>query len=87
MHLGELESAANNAESQMRRFRHGVGDYLAYIDAVVNQIRVEVRVLEAQRSLANARLSVHRALGGAWVDPADADDLAQELRPTHLESE
>jgi multidrug efflux system outer membrane protein len=76
VHLGELESATDNAISQERRFIRGVGDYLAYVDAVVNQIRVEVRVLEAQRSLANARLNVHRALGGAWVDDGEMDDMA-----------
>ena len=46
----------------------GIGDYLAYLDARRNFVRVETAVTAAQRALASARLAVHRALGGAWID-------------------
>ena len=87
VHLGELESATDNAVSQERRFVRGVGDYLAYVDAVVNQIRVEVRVLEAQRSLANARLGVHRALGGSWVDDENLHEISDIVSKNQSQKE
>ncbi len=64
----ERQAARDNAEAQERRFVRGIGDYLAYLDARRNFVRVETAVTAAQRALASARLAVHRALGGAWID-------------------
>ena len=69
----EREAARDNAEAQERRFVRGIGDYLAFLDARRNLVRVETSVTAAQRALASARLAVHRALGGAWID----DDLTE----------
>ena len=63
----ELEAARDNAEAQERRFVRGIGDYLAFLDARRNLVRVETSVTAARRALATARLAVHRALGGAWI--------------------
>ena len=73
----ELAAARDNAEAQERRFVRGIGDYLAYLDAQRNLVRVETSVTMARRALANARLAVHRALGGAWID----GDLTEALCP------
>jgi len=69
----ELQAARDNAGAQERRFVRGIGDYLAFLDARRNLVRVETSVTAAQRALASARLAVHRALGGAWID----DDLTE----------
>ncbi|MFQ5569745.1 MAG: efflux transporter outer membrane subunit [Rhodothermales bacterium] len=71
----ELEAAWDNAEAQQRRFVRGIGDYLAYLDARRNLVRVQTSVASAQRALAGARLAVHRALGGAWIE----DDAGEVL--------
>ena len=63
----ELQAARDNAGAQERRFVRGIGDYLAFLDARRNLVRVETSVTAAQRALASARLAVHRALGGAWI--------------------
>ncbi|MBX2818224.1 MAG: TolC family protein [Rhodothermaceae bacterium] len=67
-----LEEATRNAESssqtQEDRFERGVGDYLAYIDARINELRTKNALETAKRSLVNARLTLHRSLGGGWVD-------------------
>ena len=67
-----LEEATRNAESstltQEDRFERGVGDYLAFIDARINELRTKNALETARRSLINARLTLHRSLGGGWVD-------------------
>ena len=63
-----LEAARDNAEAQEQRFIRGVGDYLAFLDARRNLVRIETSVTASERALAAARLAVHRALGGAWIE-------------------
>ena len=72
----QLESARGSLEFQRRSFERGVGDYLAYLDARQNLAGTETNLAAAERSLAEARLAVHRALGGAWVTD---DDLNRTL--------
>ena len=60
-------SAAASSQAQQERYERGVGDYLAFIDARVNQLRTESALETARRSLVNARLSLHRAIGGGWA--------------------
>lgn len=73
----QLESARGSLEFQRRSFERGVGDYLAYLDARQNLAGTETTLAAAERSLAEARLAVHRALGGAWV--SDDDGLDRRL--------
>lgn len=73
----QLESARGSLEFQRRSFERGVGDYLAYLDARQNLAGTETNLAAAERSLAEARLAVHRALGGAWV--ADNEGLDRQL--------
>ena len=76
----QLVSAEGSLEFQRSSFERGVGDYLAYLDAKQNLLGTETNLAAAERSLAEARLAVHRALGGAWVyDEIDLDrQLEQE---------
>ena len=76
--LAAARSALSNAgasyESQLKRYRRGVGDYAVVLDARLNLIAAQTAVSGGRTSLAIARLGVHRALGGAWVEsrtPAD----------------
>ena len=66
-----LQEATRNAEAssqaQEDRFVRGVGDYLGYIDARINELRTKNALETARRSLINARLTLHRSLGGAWT--------------------
>jgi len=70
-------SAAGSVDFQLRSFQRGVGDYLAYLDARQNLASTDTNLAGAERSLAEARLAVHRALGGAWVP--DEEDLGHTL--------
>jgi len=63
-----LVNAQASADTQRERYVRGVGDYLAYLDARRNLVRVELSLATAQRAVYDARLAVHRALGGAWLE-------------------
>ncbi len=69
----QVEEARASLGYQRERYRRGVGEYLAYLDARRNLVGAETTLAEAERGLAEARLAVHRALGGAWVE---SDDFA-----------
>ncbi len=68
----EQAYAEASVQAQEDRVRRGVGDYLAYLDARRNLLRVQTSLASAERALADARLAVHRALGGNWVDHPEA---------------
>lgn len=61
-------NAASSEQNQENRYTRGIGDYLAYIDARVNLLRTANALEASRQSVANARLAVHRALGGGWID-------------------
>jgi multidrug efflux system outer membrane protein len=72
-------SAQGSVDFQTRSFQRGVGDYLAYLDSKQNLTSTQNNLAAAERSLAEARLAVHRSLGGAWVPDADpARSLEEE---------
>jgi NodT family efflux transporter outer membrane factor (OMF) lipoprotein len=63
-----LDDARSSERSQVERFRRGVGDYAALLDARINRLRAEAGAASGARAAALARLTVHRALGGAWTE-------------------
>lgn len=67
-----LADARASVDYQLRRYQRGVGDYVSYLDARTSLVIAQTTMANTQRALAEARLAVHRALGGAWVDDADA---------------
>lgn len=70
--LDQVEDAEASLDNQLERFRRGVGDYVSYLDARVNLVGARTAYTNAERGLAEARLAVHRSLGGAWTDAEDA---------------
>ena len=67
----QLLVAQASAEAQLRRVESGVGEYVAYLDALRTVNNVLDTQATAERELATARLDVHRALGGAWLEEPD----------------
>ena len=67
--LAEQAAAAQaNSDNQLRRLELGIGDYVAYLDALRQSLNVQSTRATAERDLALARLNVHRALGGSWIE-------------------
>lgn len=67
-------TAAASLDLQRRRFEAGVGDYTAYLDALRALYQVEGTLSASARDTAQARLGVHRALGGDWSGTGDRDE-------------
>ncbi|MFK7843997.1 MAG: efflux transporter outer membrane subunit [Rhodothermales bacterium] len=65
---GQREEAQSAVDLQASRYENGVGEYLDYLDALRTFYNVETNLSGAARDLALARLGVHRALGGGWVE-------------------
>ena len=65
---GQREEAVSAVNLQSSRFESGVGEYLDYLDALRTLYNVETNLSGAARDLALARLGVHRALGGGWIE-------------------
>ncbi len=68
-----LEDARASVDYQLRRYRRGVGDYVSYLDARSSLVAARTAMASAERDLAEARLAVHRALGGSWVEEREPD--------------
>lgn len=78
--LFQLGDASASLQLQARRFRSGVGTYIAYLDAMRAENQVRANLSSAGRDVALARLGVHRALGGDWagairITPLDMVDV------------
>lgn len=72
----QVDEARASLDYQLRRYRSGVGDYVSYLDARRNLVGARSTLAEAERGLAEARLAVHRALGGAWIEDEATPDAA-----------
>ena len=68
-------SARDRVQIQELRYLRGTGDYLGFLDARRNLVLSEIGLTESRRSLAEARLAVHRSLGGTWIQEASDLDL------------
>jgi NodT family efflux transporter outer membrane factor (OMF) lipoprotein len=73
----QLLVAEASAEAQLRRVESGVGEYVAYLDALRTVNNVLDTRATAERELATARLDVHRALGGAWIPDPQTDESTE----------
>jgi NodT family efflux transporter outer membrane factor (OMF) lipoprotein len=67
-------AAEATAQNQRDRYQRGIGDALALLDAEQNLVQVRQRLATAAQALIEARLAVHRALGGAWTDAPPPED-------------
>ncbi len=71
--FASYEAALESARYQERRYVRGVGDYVGYLDGRRNLLRTGMALAASHRALAEARLAVHRSLGGAWIDESAED--------------
>lgn len=70
----QLEAARSSAETQQSRYEQGIGTYLAFLDAEQNLVQVRQRYVTSLQQLVQARLALHRALGGTWTSSSARDD-------------
>ncbi len=70
----QVETAEDAFQTQQERYERGVGDVLSLIDAERNLVQAKTRLAGVQLAVVNARLALHRALGGPWTDAEPPDD-------------
>jgi len=79
----DLETAQDASDLLLRRFERGIADYSDYLDARLNVLGSRRSIIQAERAVAEARLGVHRSLGGAWMEDwlhqAALAEVADEL--------
>lgn len=76
--LAQLSDAEATLDLQARRYRAGVGSYVAYLDGLRATYQLRSGLSAAARDVALARLGVHRALGGDWVPTGTETASGQE---------
>ncbi|WP_263784774.1 efflux transporter outer membrane subunit [Salinibacter grassmerensis] len=70
----QVETARNAFQTQRGRYERGVGNALALIDAERTVVQARTRLAGVGLAVVNARLALHRALGGPWTDAESPDD-------------
>jgi multidrug efflux system outer membrane protein len=70
----QAQTAQDAFQTQRDRYERGVGDVLALLDAERTLVQARTRRAGVQLAVLNARLALHRALGGSWTDAEPPDD-------------
>jgi multidrug efflux system outer membrane protein len=70
----QVAAARSSFQTQRDRYERGIGDVLALLDAERTLVQAQTRRAAARLAVVNARLALHRALGGAWTDAPSPDD-------------
>ena len=70
----QVETAEDAFRAQQDRYERGVGDLLARIDAERTLVQARTRLAGVRLAVVNARLALHRALGGPWTEAEPVGD-------------
>ena len=70
----QVAAARASFQTQRDRYERGIGDVLARLDAERSLVQAQTRLAAARLAVVNARLALHRALGGPWTDASPLDD-------------
>jgi multidrug efflux system outer membrane protein len=70
----QVAAARASFQTQRDRYERGIGDVLALLDAERSLVQAQTRLAGARLAVVNARLALHRALGGAWTDAEPVED-------------
>ena len=70
----QVASARASFETQRDRYERGIGDVLSLLDAERGLVQAQTRLAAARTAAVNARLALHRALGGSWTNTDAVDD-------------
>ncbi|PSQ91913.1 MAG: transporter, partial [Bacteroidetes bacterium QH_2_63_10] len=70
----QVETATDAFQTQRDRYERGIGDLLSLLDAERTLVQARTRLAGVRLAVVNARLALHRALGGPWTDTPPPDD-------------
>ena len=63
----QVKTAEDAFQTQRDRYERGIGDVLSLLDAERTLVQARTRLSGVQLAVVNARLALHRALGGPWT--------------------
>ena len=69
-----LEQARATEALRTQRYEGGIGGYGDVLDSLLARLNAESELASAESDLARGRLTVHRALGGAWTQSETIDE-------------
>lgn len=70
----QVASARISFKTQRDRYERGIGTVLSLLDAKRALVQAQTRLAAARQAAVNARLALHRALGGSWTSTDAVDD-------------
>ena len=70
----QVETAEDAFETQRDRYERGIGDVLSLLDAERTLVQARTRLAGVRQAVLNARLALHRALGGSWTAAPPPED-------------
>jgi multidrug efflux system outer membrane protein len=70
----QVETAEDAFETQRDRYERGIGDVLSLLDAERTLVQARTRLAGVRQAVLNARLGLHRALGGSWTAAPPPED-------------
>ena len=70
----QVETAEDAFQTQRDRYERGVGEVLPLLDAERTLVQARTRMAGVRVAVVNARLALHRALGGSWTEAPAPDD-------------
>ena len=70
----QVEAAEDAFQTQRDRYERGIGDVLSLLDAERTLVQARTRLAGVRQAVLNARLALHRALGGCWTNAPSPED-------------
>jgi multidrug efflux system outer membrane protein len=70
----QVETAEDAFQTQQDRYERGIGNVLPLLDAKRTLVQARTRLAGVQPAVLNARLALHRALGGSWTAVPSPED-------------
>ncbi len=70
----QVETARDAFQNQQDRYERGIGDVLSLLDAERVLVQAQTRLAGVRLAVVNARLALHRALGGSWTNVESPED-------------
>jgi NodT family efflux transporter outer membrane factor (OMF) lipoprotein len=78
----QLTNARNALSEATNRYRQGLDDYLPVLAQIINVQNIERQQIQRLEEIVLARIGLHRALGGPWVEAMETG--APELPPGNI---
>lgn len=70
----QVQAAHDAVQTQRHRYERGIGNVLSLLDAERTLVQARIRWARVRQAVVNARVALHRALGGSWTKTPAPED-------------